>query len=506
VEHGLSDAEEPVFHGRTANFTVSYDPALGEDGISMADAILAKCEHDFRRLQVLFGGIAPANLPFNILITTGSTGASHATCSSVDLAIGGRSSARLNTDFVLSLVVAEEDEVFEASVGLGWDCGASNGEGLSRVLANELYPEVMPQNFLSAPVWLDQLSPDFGRRPDFITRTLPFEDGGDHDFWAVGCSVLFLNWLHFQLEFPWDQIIRAGAPTLDGVYWNLTGRSDALSRFMTDIETNFPPDLPSDLNTDQPFPLPRVPSEASFKGIQRHIRAANSTGLRHEMSPSATVFTGPQFAQAIKSLGGLPVPDSRLVLTGIVKGSASPSVGELSFDFSTGTDCNIWTTIPAALVETVVFLGKVACKDHKHDFVRLSFAIPSTDEGKVMSALLTQLLAHNGASAGTAGSALLPPPATAVAFGGFHLPTFHLPPIPNPLSSITCAQCIAANLALAIAVTAAVAALGTEIGAATAVSSLMARFGISQGVAIAAVAGASGATMAKMMCVDKHVC
>ena len=37
-------------------------------------------------------------------------------------------------------------------MGLGWDCGASNGEGLSRVLANDMYPGVEPANFMSAPV------------------------------------------------------------------------------------------------------------------------------------------------------------------------------------------------------------------------------------------------------------------------------------------------------------------------------------------------------------------
>jgi hypothetical protein len=166
----------------------------------------------------------------------------------------------VNQGFVLSLVIAEEDEVFEAAVGLGWDCGASNGEGLSRVLANDIYPGVEPANFTSAPVWLDDESPDFGRRPDFITQTLAFEDGGDRNYWAIGCSVLFLNWLRFQLGFSWAQIIAAGTPTLDRVYKNLTGRTDALSRFKAHIEANFPSNTPSQLNTDQPFPLPGLPA------------------------------------------------------------------------------------------------------------------------------------------------------------------------------------------------------------------------------------------------------
>ena len=46
-----------------------------------------------------------------------------------------------------SLVIAEEDEVFEANFGHGWDCGASNGEGLSRVLANTMYPGLANPKF-----------------------------------------------------------------------------------------------------------------------------------------------------------------------------------------------------------------------------------------------------------------------------------------------------------------------------------------------------------------------
>ena len=35
------------------------------------------------------------------------------------------------------------------------DCGAGNGEGLSRVLANDIYPGAEPSNFVSSASWLD---------------------------------------------------------------------------------------------------------------------------------------------------------------------------------------------------------------------------------------------------------------------------------------------------------------------------------------------------------------
>ncbi len=162
--------------------------------------------------------------------------------------MGGRSGS--NKRFAISLVVAEEDEVFEAAVGRGWDCGASNGEGLSRVLANDMYPGVEPANFVSSPVWLDEPG-----RPDWVTRTEPT----DRNYVSIGCSVLFLNWLRFQLGFGWDQIIGAGAPTLAQLYQNLTGRMDALQRFKTQLEANFPSGTLSGLTTDQPYPLPGLP-------------------------------------------------------------------------------------------------------------------------------------------------------------------------------------------------------------------------------------------------------
>jgi len=144
-----------------------------------------------------------------------------------------------------SLLVAEEDEVFEAFFGHGWGCGDSNGEGLSRILANEIYPNVEPPNFVSAPVWLDN------GRPDYVNRT----DATDTNYMSIGCSVLFLNWLHYQLNFSWKEIILAGAQTLAKTYKNLTGRTDGLERLKTLLQYHFPEGQPSGVTSDNVFPL-----------------------------------------------------------------------------------------------------------------------------------------------------------------------------------------------------------------------------------------------------------
>jgi hypothetical protein len=233
---------------QTAHFRLSVDPGLGQQGQQVVDALLQTCEQDYVTLQGFFGGITPQALPFHIIVTAGSDGASHATCEATALSIGVNSGP---LEFMRSLVIAEEDEVFEANFGHGWNCGFSNGEGLSRVLANDMVPGVEPQDFISPPVWLDGPADNGVLREDWVNKT----DQTDTNYFSIGCSVLFLNWLRFQLNFTWAQIIASGTPTLAGTYQNLTGKSDGYTKFTALIDQRFPPGQPSNLTTDNPFPL-----------------------------------------------------------------------------------------------------------------------------------------------------------------------------------------------------------------------------------------------------------
>jgi hypothetical protein len=71
-------------------------------------------------------------------------------------------------------LIAEEVEVFSAVQNKGWNCGASNGEGLSRVLAESLYPGVL-DDYSTAAAWLD--TPD---RPDWISNNNNTDTLGEH--------------------------------------------------------------------------------------------------------------------------------------------------------------------------------------------------------------------------------------------------------------------------------------------------------------------------------------
>ena len=241
---GMHAATKLTHAGATAHFDVWYLKSLGQNGAALATAILQNCERDYTTLQQAFGGITPHRLPFVVQITSDSTGASHSSCMGTDVAVGGKSAA--NVDFIRSLLVAEADEVFMANFGHGWDCGASTGEGLSRVLANDIYQGVEPANFISSSVWLSLKA-----RPNFVDLT----DPTDTSYPSIGCSVLFLNWLRFQLNYSWAKIIGACGATLAETYKNLIGKSTGWNDFTAAINTKFPPGPKYTLTTDNPFPL-----------------------------------------------------------------------------------------------------------------------------------------------------------------------------------------------------------------------------------------------------------
>ena len=255
IDRGAAAEAGPVgfaypanLRGSTTHFNVYYDPSLGANGPTIADAVLASCEWEYSMLQGYFDGLTPPTLPFNIIVVSGLGGAFHYGCGAVDLYCDGDTSATPDVNHTRMLVVAEEVEVFSAAQGRGWACGSSNGEGLSRVLATQLYPAEL-NGFESASSWLNAPG-----RPDFVT----VNDPTDRNYVSTGCSVLFLNFLRHQLRISWEEIVRAAAPTLDQTYTILTGRTDGLARFKSLVQAYYPEGAPVYLSTDNIFPLPGV--------------------------------------------------------------------------------------------------------------------------------------------------------------------------------------------------------------------------------------------------------
>jgi hypothetical protein len=237
-----ADGGPYTLRGTTANFQVSYEDALGANGPILADAVLATCEADYAGLRTWFGGLAPGGLPFTLFVVTGTFGAYHASCAATELHLAAFDGT--NADLVRMLMVAEADEVMMAAQNVGWDCGASHGEGLSRVLSTERYPAQL-NGFATAASWLDS------SRPDWVTATEPT----DQNYVSIGCATLFLNYLRHQLGYSLTAIVAAGAPTLAQVYTNLSGKTDAFAPFNTLLQQRFPAGQPSGLANDNPFPV-----------------------------------------------------------------------------------------------------------------------------------------------------------------------------------------------------------------------------------------------------------
>jgi hypothetical protein len=236
--------------GSTHHFHVYYASVLGASGDKIAQGVLTNCERDYKTVAEFFAQQPP--IMFHVLVAPlsknmdGTGGAYHHACLASDLYCDVQVTPTINPDVTSALVVAEEVEVFQAVQNRGWNCGASNGEGLSRVIAEELYPGLLEAlGYSSAGAWLNS------RRSNWVGRTLPT----DQNIIANGCSVLFLNYLHSQLGFGWDKICQAAAPTLAGTYRQLTGKSAPFLGFAALLAKAFPSGTPTDLAKDNPFPI-----------------------------------------------------------------------------------------------------------------------------------------------------------------------------------------------------------------------------------------------------------
>jgi hypothetical protein len=268
--------------GSTAHFHVYYANVLGQSGDKIAQAVLKNCERDYQTISGMFG--QQKSIQFNIVIAPlsqnmdGTGGAYHHSCQATDLYCDVQLTPTINPDVTNALVVAEEVEVFQAVQGGGWNCGGSNGEGLSRVLAEELYPKVLENlGYFSARLWLNS------RRPNFVRRTLP----SDRNMVANGCSVLFLNYMHVQLGIGWDKICQAPSPTLAGTYNKATGKSAPFRDFAALLAKEFPRGQPSNLATDNPFPIAAAASTAQEREPSATKRSAEKGAASAPASASA---------------------------------------------------------------------------------------------------------------------------------------------------------------------------------------------------------------------------
>ncbi len=140
-------------------------------------------------------------------------------------------------DLEVSLYIAELSECFMGAQGKGWGCGSSNGEGLSRYLAQNAPPGVMPTWGITAPSWVA------AGYPDWVSKT----EGTDRDYVSIGCAIAYLYWMRYQ-GYTISEIVQAAGSTLAANYQTLTGKTTAYNDLVAAMKS-FP--APT---TDNPFP------------------------------------------------------------------------------------------------------------------------------------------------------------------------------------------------------------------------------------------------------------
>ena len=171
--------------------------------------------NDYRILSSWFGGVQVDS--FDLHAEPGNNGASHFDCGARDIHFDWMPTKSANWARMLS--DSGIVEVFEANFNGDWNCSNSTGEGLSRVLAECMYPGNVVKKSGKSPAatWLD------GGRANWVQ----YNKATDQDYPSIGCSVLFLNWLRYQLGFHWDDIVCAalniGDLTLERLYQVLQG-------------------------------------------------------------------------------------------------------------------------------------------------------------------------------------------------------------------------------------------------------------------------------------------
>jgi hypothetical protein len=219
--------------GLAGNVTVSYDPALGHQGLALATQLLQVVTGPYNDMQTYFGitggavSVVIAPLSGN---NDGSGGGYHYGC---DFAAGGvlyldATFASTTVDplsLELGLYVAELSESFMGPQGGGWNCGYSNGEGLSRFLAEQETTPGTMDAYATGPAWA---SAGF---PDWINRI----DQTDQNAVSTGCAVVYLYWMR-SLGYSIAQIVQTAGATLAANYQTLTGKTSAYDDLLAAVQ------------------------------------------------------------------------------------------------------------------------------------------------------------------------------------------------------------------------------------------------------------------------------
>ena len=273
---------------QTAHFTVFYDDAIVANashpsGQTLAQSVVDYCEYDYARLSALFGIALPAqNLPISVtLVASTSGGAFNNGTNSITVNVypGG---GFIEPGLAEPIAAAELAEIFMAAQGKGWILNWSNGEALSRVSGQILYPE-NAWAFATGSGWYNPAT--HANPADWIDNV----EHTDQDGVSYGCGSLFLNYLAYQLNFTWPAIYGAGAPTTNTLAETAqnVGAAGGYAAFLSLLQTNFPtgnlwgPTTPFDQKLDDVYPLGAPPAQIPALYMRNNVSdtASNHGGV-----------------------------------------------------------------------------------------------------------------------------------------------------------------------------------------------------------------------------------
>lgn len=210
--------------GVVGQVTVYYDSGLGAQGSQLATELLQQVSGPYSDMEAFFGvqggavQVVIAPLSGN---NDGSGGAYHYGC---DFTTGGvlyldATFANTSVDplqLEVGLYVAELSEAFMGPQGGGWNCGYSNGEGLSRFCAEQETAPGTLDAFETGPAWAQ------AGYPDWVTKT----DTTDQNSVSTGCAIVYIYWMRSQGQ-SIPSIVQAAGSTLSANYQKLTGKTTA---------------------------------------------------------------------------------------------------------------------------------------------------------------------------------------------------------------------------------------------------------------------------------------
>jgi general stress protein CsbA len=252
--------------GSTTNFKVFFDDSLLTTGAALATAVLSTCEADKTTLEGWFNvTIFHTSLPITVKLVQGQYEGSHIGCAGnvITVQVDGVQDA----DLVRRVVMTEVAEICMVFMTPQvWDCGDSSGEALSRVLSTAQYPNALGSH-ATAHNWLE-MKP----RKNFVDNP----DPTDGNLEAIGCCALFLNYLHYQLGYTWQQIIAAGAGKdgLGGTYNKLPAHVGYYWELFNDlVNSEYPPGgTYAGVTTDNIFPI--YPKPKPFSPLPMRLLAS----------------------------------------------------------------------------------------------------------------------------------------------------------------------------------------------------------------------------------------